>query len=438
MFAFAFVAGALIVALSEISYSRSIVKLDQLETYAVARTNLRDVQLDLLEAESGQRGYLLTGQLSYLRPYQDAIEKIDASLKRLDRYYSDEASSQKLLQRLHEHAQIKLVETARTIALHDKGEREAAIELVQRNAGQDSMDVIREVTAQLLSSETQRIGRVRSDLYNSLLLSRLGWAALSLVSLSALFLFLRQNFALKQKQLELQQVLQTESSRLALLVTASTAELIDLNQHLQTAREDERHRLARNLHDELGALLTAAKLDVARIKRRLLNQPTETTERLSHLDSVLNSSIALGRGIIEDLRPSTLSNLGLTATLQILLRDFSERSGVKVISTLEVVELTHAAELVVYRMVQEGITNISKYAAAKTVWVSMSAVGGTAHISVRDDGVGFDTKAGAKSAYGLVGMHYRVAAARGQLTVASEPGVGTTLSLNLPETKKGG
>jgi signal transduction histidine kinase len=85
--------------------------------------------------------------------------------------------------------------------------------------------------------------------------------------------------------------------------------------------------------------------------------------------------------------------------------------------------------------VQEAITNISKYAQAKHVWISMDAALGEATVNVTDDGNGFDTAAGSRSAYGLVGMHYRVAAARGSLSVVSAPGEGTRLSLKLPLAK---
>jgi signal transduction histidine kinase len=433
VFAAACVAAASIVVVSEASYSRAILKLDSLETYAIARTNLRDVRLDLLDAETGQRGYLLTGEPSYLEPYQKAVDRIAASLARLDGHYLQDSAPKILLDQLHELAKSKLSELATTIELHRSGDRDQALNIVMGNSGQAQMDVIRDVTAQLLDLETKRIAGLRADLYENLLLSRIGLGLLSVTSLLALFLFLRQNFVLKQQQLELKRIVQTESDRLGLLVNERTLELVELNQHLQTAREDERNRLARNLHDDLGALLTSAKLDAARIKRRLLNAPPETMERLNHLEATLNSSVALGRSIIEDLRPSTLSNFGLITALEVLLREFAERSGVKIICDLDPAELTEAAELVVYRMVQEAITNISKYAEASTVWVCMKSVGTEALVSVRDDGLGFDTTAGSQSAYGLVGMHYRVAAERGKLSVVSSKGAGTTLTLTLPE-----
>ncbi len=436
VFAAACVAAASIVVISEASYSRAILKLDSLETYAVARTNLRDVRLDLLDAETGQRGYLLTGQPNYLEPYKKAVDRIDASFARLDGHYLQDTAPKILMDQLHQLAQSKLSELATTIELHNNGERDQALTIVSGNSGQAQMDAIRDVTARLVDLETKRIASLRTDLYENLLLSRMGLGVLGVTSLLALFLFLRQNYVLKQQQLELKRIVQTESDRLGLLVSERTQELVELNQHLQTAREDERNRLARNLHDDLGALLTSAKLDAARIKRRLVNASPETMERLNHLEATLNSSVALGRSIIEDLRPSTLSNFGLVTALEVLLREFSERSGVKVVSDLEPVELSQAAELVVYRMVQEATTNISKYAEPSTVWVSMKSARAQALVSVKDDGLGFDTTAASQSAYGLVGMHYRVAAERGKLSVISSKGAGTTLTLTLPETAR--
>ena len=432
VFAIACVAAASIVVVSEHSYLRAIGTLNQLETHAVARTSLRDVQLELLEAESGQRGYLLTGRHSYLAPYEKSLSLIDASFARLEGYYGAHSEPKMLLERLRTEAQSKLSEMAQTIALHNRGDAAAALELVMGNVGKVHMDVIRGISVQLLALEAARIKGVRADLYSSLWLSRLGLGALSLMSLLALFLFLRQNYLLKQQQLELKRIVQAERDQLGVLVEERTLELTELAQHLQTAREDERGRLARNLHDELGALLTAAKLDAARIKRRLVGAAPETLERLDHLVLTLNSGVALGRSIIEDLRPSTLSNLGLVTTLEILARDFAERSGVEVSCDVEPVELGLAAELVVYRMVQEAITNITKYAQAKRVWISMNAASGAAWITVTDDGKGFDTAKGSRSAYGLIGMHYRVAAAKGTLSVTSAPTKGTRLLLKLP------
>jgi signal transduction histidine kinase len=209
-------------------------------------------------------------------------------------------------------------------------------------------------------------------------------------------------------------------------------QLTELAQHLQTAREDERSRLARELHDELGALLTAAKLDAARIKSRLGTGAPEAAERLAHLNEILNNGIALKRRIIEDLRPSSLNNLGLVAALEIQAREFGERCGIEVDCTLEPVALRPSAELTAYRLVQEAFTNIAKYAKAKRVEVNFAARDGVAEISVRDDGVGFDPSLRRPSAHGLLGMRYRVEAEGGRLALESSPGHGTRIHATLP------
>ena len=273
----------------------------------------------------------------------------------------------------------------------------------------------------------------KAKLYQTLMTARIGMAVLSAISLMALFLYLRQAFSLKRRQVRQQGLIQMDHDRLEIEVAHRTSQLTELTHHLQTAREDERNRLARNLHDELGALLTSAKLDAARIKSRLAGTAPEALERLAHLVDTLNSSIALGRRIIEDLRPSTLGNLGLVPTLEILAREFSERSGLTTHCELAPVQLDATAELMIYRLMQEAITNITKYAKAHQVWLSLSTEGGQVQASVRDDGVGFDTTVPPTSAYGLVGMRYRVEAEGGTLRVVSSPGEGTLIQVTLPQ-----
>ena len=131
------------------------------------------------------------------------------------------------------------------------------------------MNAIRAISAELLDLEAIEVAAGRNELYQTLMLSRIGMATLSAISLLALYMYLRQTFALRQQQQEAQRLVQVERDRLEIEVKQRTAQLTELTHHLQTAREDERNRLARNLHDELGALLTSAKLDAARIKSRI-------------------------------------------------------------------------------------------------------------------------------------------------------------------------
>ncbi len=271
-----------------------------------------------------------------------------------------------------------------------------------------------------------------SDLQTSLQWGRIGVAALSLISLVALFLVHRQGLALQQQQQQRQRLAQAENQTLEAEVAQRTSELVALAQHLQTTREDERHRLARDLHDELGALLTAAKLDAARIRLRLAGTAPEALERLAHLVSALDGVIALQRSICENLHPSSLRQLGLVPTLQNLADGFSQAAGIPVHCQLQPVQLQPQAQLVVYRLVQESITNISKYARASQVWLELQQVDGQVRLVVRDDGIGFDPAALPHTACGLVGMRYRVQAEHGSMRLASAPGQGTSITVQLP------
>lgn len=267
---------------------------------------------------------------------------------------------------------------------------------------------------------------------SSLQLGRIGVAVLSLISLVALFLVHRQGLALAREQAQRQTRAQAENLVLEAEVALRTADLVALAQHLETAREDERARLARDLHDELGALLTAAKLDAARIRARLAGGAPEVLERLAHLVAALDSVIALKRNISENLHPSSLHHLGLVATLQSLADAFALAAGIPVHCALQAVHLQPQAELMVFRLVQESITNISKHAQATQVWLALHQAGDQVRLEVRDDGLGFDPAALPRGACGLVGMRYRVQAEHGSLRLTSAPGAGTCIEVQLP------
>ena len=253
-------------------------------------------------------------------------------------------------------------------------------------------------------------------------------------SLLALVLFLRQTLALKVQQREVHRLVQAAHDRLQLEMAQRTTQLTELAQHLLNAREDERNHLARELHDELGALLTSARLDAARIKSRLAGTAPEALERLCHLVETLDGMAALKRRIIENLRPSALTHLGLATTLEILAREFAEHSGIEVHCALDPVRLQPNAELVVYRLVQEAVTNITKYAQARNVWIKLGLNQGQVEASVRDDGIGFDTGTAPRSGFGLVGMRFRVESEGGTLALRSSPGEGALIHMKLPES----
>ncbi len=419
--------------ISEVSYQDATSSLDSLGDRTIARTNLNLVAKSLLDAETGQRGYLLSERPEYLAPYRDAQEGLRSATAWLTGYYAGNPRTAGLVRQLNAAVEEKMSELATTIELHDKGADRAWRDLLLSNIGKEKMERVRALTEQLLAEESAEVAKGRKGVYQTLMLNRIGTTAMAAVSLLALFMYLRQTAALGRQTDEQARRGESERDRLEVEVTARTLQLKELAQHLQTIREDERNHLARELHDELGALLTAAKLDAARLKSRLGKTTPEVLERIAHLNETLNGGIALKRRIIEDLRPSSLSNLGLVAALEILIREFGQRSELEIAEQFEHVDLSPAAQLTVYRLVQEALTNIAKYAKATQVEVELATVDEEhVRITVRDNGIGFDAGVQRPATHGLLGMRYRVEAEGGSMRLVSAPGQGTLIEATLP------
>jgi signal transduction histidine kinase len=207
----------------------------------------------------------------------------------------------------------------------------------------------------------------------------------------------------------------------------------DLATHLQKMRDQERGDLARELHDELGSLLTRAKLDLAGLERRLEGKSSpEVDQRMQHLGEMINLGIAFSRRVVEGLHPSSLTNLALAASLVNLTRDFEKGTGIQTQLRMDEVEVDDETRLAIYRLVQEALNNISKYAAARRVGVTMLNRGSDVVVAVRDDGRGFDTAAAGPPSHGLASMDHRIKSCAGELTIRSSPGAGTVVAAVLP------
>lgn len=421
--------------ISELTNLDTRRELAQLTDLTRARAEAFTVLRRLSEAESSQRGYMLTERDNYLAPYQQARREVLDSLRRqrelLRTLGLDTAEPER--QHLETLVGNKIGEMDAVLRMIAEGRREGARDLMLSEIGHEQMQAIQKDAEHLIELHNRSIGVVVQDMQRTLQLNRLGIAALTLFTVAVLAVFLRQGRVNDDFRAQKAAELRAERDRLEHEVARRTAELTELARHLQTAREDERARLARDLHDELGALLTAAKLDVARIRPSLQQAAPDLMPRLTHLTETLNSGIALKRRIIEDLRPSTLDNLGLKAALEVLCAESADRLGIPVALHAEGLKLAPGAELTAFRLVQEALNNIAKYAKASQVQVRLTEVDpDTALLEVRDDGQGFDTGLVRPAAHGLMGMRFRVHAEGGTLQVQSAPGQGTTIGARLP------
>ncbi len=429
----AVLAAAILIFINEAGFRLSTQAATNIEEAQLTRGSVNRVLQQMLDAETGQRGYLLTGDTKYLEPYDIATADINQTLDALRRLYAAYPQELAEFNALSRNVSRKLAEMDLSVRMRQQGNEEAWKFVLTTDVGMDQMNAIRSQVGKLVQASNNKMRSAQAQIARSLQLSRIGIALIALAGLLAFYMYLRQTRALLDAGKREQAALQRERDQLDKEVRDRTATLGELATHLQQVREDERGHLARELHDELGALLTAAKLDVARIKSRLGVISPEATERMQHLVETLNSGIALKRRIVEDLRPSSLSHLGLVASLEILAREFEDRSGLTIVTDLETVELGGATQLTIYRLVQESLTNMAKYAEARQAEIGLHDFDGYVTVEVKDDGAGFDTREIKTSSHGLTGMRHRVEAAGGRLTVASVPGQGTHISAVLPK-----
>jgi PAS domain S-box-containing protein len=217
-------------------------------------------------------------------------------------------------------------------------------------------------------------------------------------------------------------------------VMQSQRELRELSARVLEAREEEKTRLARELHDELGQLLTALKMDLGWLRERL-PPDAELTARAAEMSGLLDRTVHSTRRISADLRPLMLDDLGLADAACWLVDDFAKRSGVacKIDVPENLGALSKAVATAVYRAIQESLTNIGRHAGARNAWVMMGLENGALLVEVEDDGRGIAPEDLAKArSLGLKGMRERIAYLGGSLDIARPARGGTRLRLRVP------
>jgi signal transduction histidine kinase len=208
-------------------------------------------------------------------------------------------------------------------------------------------------------------------------------------------------------------------------------------------REQERIRLAREVHDELGQALTGLKMDLAWIQRRLAEAQGQQergwlTGRLAAMTALVDSTLAAVRRIATELRPGVLDELGLAAALEWLVEGFERRTGIRCHLLLGPGDLRHLERgraTAVFRIAQEALTNVARHAEATEVRVRLCVDAADVSLEVADNGKGIDRTGGppGPASLGLLGMRERAAHFGGELTVLGAPGAGTRLTARLPQ-----
>lgn len=413
---------------SHAEYARSYEIKRSLSTFSTVIT----------AAESGQRGYLLTGQTGYLEPYYVAMRSWRSEIDRLRNLTADNAARQQDIAALEQLTAAAISRLKATISRSPQPGPNGNADVAGTERATTTMDRVRGIVDRMTAEEDARIEALRREVLRDLLVAG-GIALLTTVVTVAVLIglnkllrkYVRDRENAENAMLEANQVLNEQ-------VEQRTAELTELSQHLIRVSEEEKAKLARELHDTLGSNLTAINMDLNWIQRRLPEAPREIKERLQRVLQMLTETVELKHEVIEGLRPSHLDNLGLAFAMRSHCREFTRRTGLP--CDVEVQEdfddLDPAWSIALYRIAQESLTNITKHAQASRVRITLSREDGGIRLRIVDDGVGLAEESLTKpKSHGIVGMRERMRQMGGRFQIRRpEEGPGTVVEAFIPNS----
>jgi signal transduction histidine kinase len=404
---------------------------------------LAELLEQLSQAEAGQRGYLLTSDEKYLQPYVTARDRIEPTLDQYSNLFRDEderefasVEQRNTLRHLRVLVGAKLAELAASLELYTSEGPAQAVALVRTDLGSSAMNEIRAAAATLREDERNEVNTEIARAERLRLISRALMAGVVLLNIilliTAAALLARQ----ARRRAELTEQLATENEELERHVRRRTAELSALSSHLQQLSEKEKAGLARELHDELGGLLIAVKMDVSWLQKRW---PTaidpDIQTRWTRVLKVLDDGVDFKRRIVENLRPTLLDNMGLLPAVRWITEETCNRAALRYTEVYPDPEpvLADDAAIMVFRLVQESLTNIVKHAQASVVTLEIAMTDTEFSVLIADNGIGIaNDRRDAIGSHGLATMRHRVRSYGGTLDIDSPPAHGTRLRARLP------
>ena len=397
----------------------------------------------LNEAESAQRGFLYTGNPDYLAPLRENVGLISPALATLRALNADAPLQQSMLDRVGALTQEKISVMNFMIELQQSGQSNTAPAIMTANRGRALMAEINTEIARFLAAEGKFLDEHLGDWEK--IQQGVRWGFVGILFLNAMMIMagavvIIRGLARERAGNERHDQREVEFAAEAVW---RAEELRALSAHLLLIQENERHTVARDLHDELGGTLSAIKLDIIMAREAAAKRSDEkSVARLQRAHTSIDGAVQFVRRLIENLRPTLLDNLGFDAALHSMTDLFSERCAVACVVSLPEGELnlTPAQSITLYRVCQEALTNVMKYAKAKQVRISLTNDGAQWTLVIADDGVGIDastTQPNRRFAHGLLGMRERVVALGGHFDINGSPGAGTTLTARFPVAAMG-
>jgi signal transduction histidine kinase len=386
------------------------------------------------DAESGQRGYLLTGESSYLQPYTEAVTKVEAALDRVHQAYGGKDDSREF-QELRILTGKKLGELEDTLALFKRRGTAPAMSIVRTDAGKRTMDDIARIIANLRLTEARELAAATALWQAEYQMSRWVSAAGVVLNIGLVLLASHLVFGDMRRRARLATDLRDQKQELERQVEERTRELTALSTHLQGVSEEEKSALSRELHDELGGLLVAARMDLSWLQQKLPTSDPNIEQRFKRIHESLSAGVDLKRRVVEELRPTLLDNMGLFTALRWQFKETCRRAGLKCTESIPDSEpkFNPDAAIGVFRIAQEALTNILKHAEAKSADLVIGIESDLFVLRVADDGKGIPpNRLQTITSHGLASMRHRINALGGSWEVRSPSSGGTIMTAQIP------
>jgi signal transduction histidine kinase len=381
-----------------------------------------------LEAESAQRGYMLTGEGLYLEPMEEGLDEARARLRELmTRYEQLEPDEVPVLQRVEQDLEVKAGEMQASVRMVHEGQRQLALDIVKLDLGLYRMQAISAALSSLREREYDRLQQGLREWEDATRLNTvINVSSVVFTTLLLLILGLLASRDIRRRE--------GFAAQLATQIDARTAALRDLSRHMSRVAETEKHALARELHDELGGLLVAMRIDLVQLRKRIgPSTDPDILARWERVEQALAQGLELKRRVIEDLRPTLLDNMGLFTALRWLAQQRAEQANLELqMEGLdEDIEVPAETAIAVFRTVQEAIANIVKHSGARQFAVRAVASDQLV-IEVSDDGRGLPEGAEQRTgSHGLKQMRFRMEAVGGELEVGPRDPHGTLIVLSV-------
>jgi signal transduction histidine kinase len=397
----------------------------------------------VLDAESSMRGYFLSGHDAYLGPTKTALAETEIEFRELETLLADSPSQLKNLTQLQTLVRRRLSTVSQAIDVYREGGLSEIVKIAQLGDGRSSMDEIR-LQVVIMEQEQNETLAARSATfyqeYQKAVLLGMSINAVAIVVLIMFYQLVRRSFA---NRAAVEHALQSANENLESTVQHRTEQLSVLSRHLITISEDEKVRLSRELHDEMGANLTSISMDIAAVTQKLQKTDPDLALQLKRARATLVETVEMKRRIVENLRPSLLDNLGLCAAIESYCDEFSRLSQVRCDCDVGA-DIEHAARhsgdlsIALFRIVQESLTNIRKYAKASRVTVNLYRNGEGLMLRIIDDGIGIASDTIIKPmSHGLLGMRERALLLGGTLTIRrGRNDAGTCIEVAIPLPSK--